>query len=50
MQDASSSGLIEIVEARTDVLAENEVHDLIQNTVNKLGRIDYCANCAGRIM
>lgn len=47
MKDAATSGEVEIVRARTNVLAENEVYDLIDNVVEQLGRVDYCANCAG---
>ena len=47
MKGAADSGEVEIVRARTNVLAENEVYDLIDNVVEQLGRLDYCANCAG---
>ena len=47
MKDAATSGKVEIVRKRTNVLDENEVYDLLDAVVEQLGRLDYCANCAG---
>jgi NAD(P)-dependent dehydrogenase (short-subunit alcohol dehydrogenase family) len=40
---------IEILQKRTNVLADNEVLDLLDAVVEQLGRVDYCANCAGML-
>ena len=47
MTEAAAHGEIEIVRKRVNVLAENEVYDLLDEVVEQLGRVDYCANCAG---
>jgi NAD(P)-dependent dehydrogenase (short-subunit alcohol dehydrogenase family) len=47
MTEAATHGEIEILRKRTNVVAENEVDDLLDAVVEQLGRVDYCANCAG---
>ena len=47
MNEAASDGEIEILRKRTNVMAENEVDDLLDAVVEQMGRVDYCANCAG---
>ena len=47
MTEAAANGEVEIVRKRVNVLAENEVYDLLDEVVERLGRLDYCANCAG---
>lgn len=47
MNEAATQGEIEILRKRTNVIAENEIDDLLDAVVEQLGRIDYCANCAG---
>ena len=47
MNEAATQGEIEILRKRTNVLAENEIDDLLDAVVEQLGRVDYCANCAG---
>ena len=47
MNEAASGDDIEILRKRTNVIAENEVDDLLDAVVEQLGRVDYCANCAG---
>ena len=47
MKEAAASGEVEIVRARTNVLDEKEVYDLVENAVDQFGRVDYCVNCAG---
>ena len=47
MNEVGTHGEVEIVRKRVNVLAENEVYDLLDAVVEQLGRVDYCANCAG---
>ena len=47
MKDVASWGEIDVVRVRCNVLDENEVYDLVDNVTEQLGRVDYCANCAG---
>jgi NAD(P)-dependent dehydrogenase (short-subunit alcohol dehydrogenase family) len=47
MTEAATQGDIEILRKRTNVLDENDVYDLLDAVVEQLGRVDYCANCAG---
>lgn len=47
MKDAASHGEIEIIRKRVNVLAENEIYDLLEEVIDQFGRVDYCANCAG---
>jgi NAD(P)-dependent dehydrogenase (short-subunit alcohol dehydrogenase family) len=47
MTEAATQGGVEILRKRTNVLDENDVYDLLDAVVEQLGRVDYCANCAG---
>lgn len=47
MSEAAPQGKVEILRKRTNVTDENEIYDLLDAVVEQLGRVDYCANCAG---
>lgn len=47
MTKVTTQGEIQILRKRTNVVAENEVNDLLDAVIEQLGRVDYCANCAG---
>lgn len=47
MNEVAMQGDIEILRKRVDIVDENEVADLLDAVVEQLGRVDYCANCAG---
>jgi NAD(P)-dependent dehydrogenase (short-subunit alcohol dehydrogenase family) len=46
MREVAGNNIV-ILQKRTNVLADNEVLDLLDAVVEQLGRVDYCANCAG---
>lgn len=47
MTEAATDGKIYILREQTNVIDEIQVSDLLDAVVQQLGRVDYCANCAG---
>lgn len=47
MKEAATQGEIEVLLKRVNIVDEAEVADLLDAVVEQLGRVDYCANCAG---
>ncbi len=47
MRDLVSTSVeVDIITHTTDVTQESDIEDLLEKTVQALGRVDYAANCA----